>query len=59
MEDGAIGVRSANATATVSSSPNETATARHPDLGERIVQDPRQDGVNTASYQLYIYDKCF
>ena len=51
MEDGAIGVRSANAPETVSSSPNETATARHPDLGERIVQDPRQDGVNTALYQ--------
>ena len=51
MEDGATGVKLANAAVTVSNSSNESATGRPLDPEEDHVQDPVHEKVNTALSQ--------
>ena len=51
MEDGATGVKLANAAVTVTNSSNEIATGLHPDPEEELVQDPVHEEVCTALCQ--------
>ena len=51
MEDGATGVKLANATKTVLNSSKDLATGRHPGPEEDVVQDPTHEKVNTAPCQ--------
>ena len=53
MEDGATGVKLANAAVTVSNSSNEIVTSRHRDQVENLVQDLEHEKVSISMMFLY------